>query len=247
MKCVFFLVFAFFPSFVFGQVVVNEIAWMGTEVELVDPKQYWRYEWIELYNITDAPVIVEGWTIELHRAALEFQISLRSTIAPKGYLLAGASDRISNVDINYSNLSGRLANSGQRIVLKNAAGGIIEEIDARENWFDAGDNETKQTMERRDPFKPGNNAENWGTSLNPGGTPKAQNSIFGKRKEAPEKMMPGNPQGLASFEAQTKKDFQTSSFDLINRATLIAAITALLSSLFILGLRLWLRRSSQGL
>jgi len=28
------------------QVVINEIAWMGSPVEGVDVKQWWRYEWI---------------------------------------------------------------------------------------------------------------------------------------------------------------------------------------------------------
>jgi len=28
------------------QVIINEIAWMGTPVEGVDEKQWWRYEWV---------------------------------------------------------------------------------------------------------------------------------------------------------------------------------------------------------
>ena len=36
----------FAPSFAVGQVVINEIAWMGTPVEGVDAKQHWRYEWV---------------------------------------------------------------------------------------------------------------------------------------------------------------------------------------------------------
>ena len=34
------------PLFATAQVVINEIVWMGTPVEGVDAKQWWRYEWI---------------------------------------------------------------------------------------------------------------------------------------------------------------------------------------------------------
>jgi len=43
------------PLFVAAQVIINEIAWMGTPVEGVDAKQYWRYEWVvpqRIKNIT---------------------------------------------------------------------------------------------------------------------------------------------------------------------------------------------------
>jgi len=34
------------PLFVTAQVVITEIAWMGTPVEGVDMKRWWRYEWV---------------------------------------------------------------------------------------------------------------------------------------------------------------------------------------------------------
>jgi len=47
MKAVFFVILVLFvPSFASVQVVINEIAWMGTPVEGVDAKQHWRYEWV---------------------------------------------------------------------------------------------------------------------------------------------------------------------------------------------------------
>ena len=51
------VLFLAIPSFVSAQVVINEIAWMGTPVEGVDTKQYWRYEWVELYNSTNEWVV----------------------------------------------------------------------------------------------------------------------------------------------------------------------------------------------
>ena len=45
-----FLIIVAMPSLASAQVIINEIAWMGTPVEGVDEKQWWRYEWIELFN-----------------------------------------------------------------------------------------------------------------------------------------------------------------------------------------------------
>ena len=160
---------------------MNEIAWMGVPVEGVDQNQWWRYEWIELYNPTDQAVGLEGWVLELWRDKLDFQIPLVGSIPSKGYFLAGSSEKISKGDVNYSNLTGKLVNSGQRLILKDASGKIGEEIDARDGWF-AGDNEEKRTMERWKPADSGNDPKNWATSKNVGGTPKAQNSIFGMAK-----------------------------------------------------------------
>ena len=46
-------------------VVINEIAWMGTEIEGVESKNWWRYEWLELYNNTNQDIDLEGWINEL--------------------------------------------------------------------------------------------------------------------------------------------------------------------------------------
>jgi len=157
--------FFIWPNFCFGasnDVVINEIAWMGTS-------ENWRYEWIELYNNTDQNTSLDSWKIELCRDDLDFTIELLGTI--EDYFLIVASDAIfANYDFNYSNLGGKFNNSGQKIVLKNSQEGIVDEIDcfsSGEGWF-AGDNSTKQTMERT--------TDGWQTSLNPGGTPKALNS-----------------------------------------------------------------------
>ena len=45
------------PFFVLAEqpeksVVINEIAWMGTPVEGVESKQWWRYEWFTLNDLS---------------------------------------------------------------------------------------------------------------------------------------------------------------------------------------------------
>lgn len=151
-----------------GSVVINEIAWMGTEVEGIASGQHWRYEFLELYNPTDSATQLSGWELELYRGQeLFFAVPLEGSIMGNGYVLVGASSAIPGVDINYSNLGGKFVNDGMRVVVKNAAGVVVDEVNALDGW-PAGDNESKRTMERIE--------NGWQTSLAVGGTPRAQNS-----------------------------------------------------------------------
>ncbi|PJB09320.1 hypothetical protein CO121_00545 [bacterium (Candidatus Gribaldobacteria) CG_4_9_14_3_um_filter_36_15] len=172
----------------FLDIIVNEIAWMGVEVEGVESKNWWRYEWLELYNNTNQSISLDGWKIELYRTSLDWGLELKENIPAQSYFLIVASDKIFlNYDLNYSNLGGKLNNSGQKVVLKDAAGTIIDEIDCSSGWF-VGDNKTKQTMERKNPQLEGSDPNNWQTSQNVRGTPKAKNSIV--TIQPPEEILP---------------------------------------------------------
>jgi len=159
-------------------VAINEIAWMGATVDGIDSKDWWRYEWLELYNNTDQPISLEGWKIELYRTTLDWGLELKGSIPAQSYFLIVASDKIfPNYDLNYSNLGGKLNNNGQKIFLKDHLNNIIDEVDCFSSgkWF-AGDNNTKQTMERKNPFSDGNLSANWQNSSLAGGTPRTTNS-----------------------------------------------------------------------
>ncbi len=188
-------------------VVINEIAWMGTEEEGIEPKNWWRYEWLELHNNTKQIISLEGWKIELYRQDLDWVLELTGNIFPNDYFLIVASDKIfSDYDLNYSNLGGKLINSGQKVLLKDNLGNIIDEIDCYSygKWF-AGDNETKQTMERKNSQLSGNNPDNWGTSQDPGGTPKTKNSLASQAE------FPPVPQSEPQGETKTEVTDQTGS------------------------------------
>lgn len=158
-----------------ADVVINEIAWMGTT-------KNWRYEWLELYNNTDNVISLDGWKIELYRTDLDWFLELNGSIPAQEYFLIVASDKIfPDYDLNYSNLGGKFINNGQMILLRDSAEKIIDDIDCSSGWF-TGDNITKQTMERKNFKIPGTDPDNWQTSQNPGGTPKADNSIFTELK-----------------------------------------------------------------
>ena len=166
------------------EVVINEIAWMGTKIENVESKNWWRYEWLELYNNTDQSISLEGWRVELSRTETDWTLNLKGLVGPESYYLIVSSDKISaDYDLSYKNLGGKFNNAGQKIVLRNAEGSVIDSLDchASAKWF-AGNNSTKQTMERKNSLLSGSDANNWQTSQNSGGTPKAPNSLIAGEK-----------------------------------------------------------------
>jgi len=150
---------------------------MGTKIEGVEAKNWWRYEWLELFNPTAHSVSLEGWRIELSRNSLDFTISLKGEIAANDYFLVASSEKIAHYDLNYANLGGKFNNNGQKVVLKNNVGEIVDEVDCFSNgkWF-AGENDLKQTMERKSAFASGSSPSNWQSSAQTGGSPKAENS-----------------------------------------------------------------------
>jgi hypothetical protein len=170
-------------------VVINEIAWMGTKLQEIEQKNWWRYEWFELYNNTDSPIVLDGWNLELYRSDLDWKLELKGTIQPKKYFLVVSSDKISSVfDQNYSNLAGKFVNEGQKVLLRDSSGLIADELDCSGGWF-AGNNEEKLTMERIDSLSPGNNKDNWAQSKNQNGTPGSKN----------------NPMEISELEEKTEK------------------------------------------
>jgi cytosine/adenosine deaminase-related metal-dependent hydrolase len=149
------------PSFAHGQtldVVIHEIAWMGTTTDAND-------EWIELYNPTGGPVSLAGWTLVAADGVPT--ISLAGTIPAGGYFLLERTDDNSvpgiTADLIYS---GALGNTGETLSLRDSKAALQDNVDA---WY-AGNNTTKATMQRVDPALPGTLASNW-TNGPVGGTP----------------------------------------------------------------------------
>lgn len=157
-------------------VVINEIAWMGTEANTAD-------EWIELYNNTHSIINLSGWTLKSQDGTPI--INLSQTIQPKSFYLLERTDNetVPGIDADQF-FTGALGNEGEEIGLYDQNNNLIEKINCTKNeregcknWF-AGENDTKQTMERKNPRSLGNQSESWATSQNVGGTPKAQNSVY---------------------------------------------------------------------
>ncbi|OGZ32088.1 MAG: hypothetical protein A2V69_01315 [Candidatus Portnoybacteria bacterium RBG_13_40_8] len=164
MKNIFFIttflvVFIFVPRTAFGAVAINEVAWMGTNISAND-------EWIELYNNGAEAVNLTGWLLEATDDTPT--INLTGIISANGYFLLERTDDSTIPDITADQIyTGALGNTGEYLKLKDNTNNVVDDLDFTDGW-PAGDNSTKQTMEKT--------ISGWQTSLNSGGTPKAQNS-----------------------------------------------------------------------
>lgn len=149
-------------------VVINEIAWMGTINSAND-------EWIELYNNTENLINLDGWQLLTQDGTPK--INLSGTIPANGFYLLERTDDNTVPAISADKIyTGALGNSGEALELYDNFGNLIDRVDNSSGWL-AGDNKTKQTMERKNPQLEGSNLDNWQTSQNPGGTPRVQNSL----------------------------------------------------------------------
>lgn len=143
-----------------GNVVINEIAWMGTADNS-------NAEWLELKNISSSTMSLAGYQIIDKAEQIEFIFS-RDVILPAGsfYVLARENQGI-NAEAFYS---GILSNSKEGLRLFDKDCNLIDGVLADKNW-PGGDNSTKKTMER-------DVTGLWQTSLTANGTPGKENSVF---------------------------------------------------------------------
>ena len=132
-----------------SDIIINEIAWMGSETSYND-------EWIELYNNTDSAINLEGWILKAADGSPEVKLAGR-LLANDFWALERSKD-----------YAGALNNKGEKLELYDNFGNLIDSVDCGSGWL-AGDNSTKQTMERKAD-------SGWQTSKEAGGTPATKNS-----------------------------------------------------------------------
>ena len=122
-----------------AEVVINEIAWMGTTNSVND-------EWIELHNNGSSSVSLEGWSLVASDGSPN--IPLSGTISAGEYVLLERTD--DNVVPGVTALvlyTGALSNTGEHLKLKNNTDVVIDEINNQSGWI-KGDSTTKHTMQR---------------------------------------------------------------------------------------------------
>ncbi|MCL5733100.1 MAG: lamin tail domain-containing protein [Patescibacteria group bacterium] len=147
------------------QILINEVAWMGTANSAND-------EWIELKNISNQEVDLTGWQIVAKDDSFAIDLSSlkNKKIAPQNFVLLERTDDSSvpnvSADLIYA---GSLANANEGLRIFDANCRLVDEVLANSAW-PAGNNTTKQTMER-DLYGFG-----WHNSAAPLGTPKRENS-----------------------------------------------------------------------
>lgn len=164
--------FLFFNFAYAEDILINEIAWMGTETSAND-------EWIELYNPSSSDISLENYILLLG----EKEIPLKGTIKANGFFILERTDETTlpqiKADLIYT---GSMKNTGMKISLKEEV--LIDEVNFENGWT-VGDNTTKQTAERTE--------SGWQTSSLVGGSPLAKNTSPKKTsslKEVPSQTFP---------------------------------------------------------
>lgn len=157
-----------------GDIVVNEIAWMGTTASTSN-------EWIELYNNTASAVSLTGWTLKA--ADNTPSVTLSGSIGAYGYYLLERTDDDSVPGITADKIyTGAMVDTGEQLVLRDGANTVIDTANQIGSWF-AGTTTGRATMSRTDPHGSGTTASNWHTanaSYTIGlGTPRAANTRGG--------------------------------------------------------------------
>jgi hypothetical protein len=177
------------------QIVINEIAWMGTKDNSND-------EWIELYNPNPESIEITDWQIVFYPLINEepriSKISVLDNATPlvEGmtyFLLERTDDQtISDIEADYVfTLQYGLNDGGGILELRDKEDNLVDKVDTSGGWF-AGDKEKRISMERVDVAKSGSDPNNWannnlitrngfdsvGNKIN--GTPKAENSVSKK-------------------------------------------------------------------
>lgn len=133
-------------------VVINEIAWAGTEASPFD-------EWIELHNNIDTTISLDDWTLTAKDGTPT--VTLSGSIKPNAYFLLERTDEntISNITSDQI-YTGGLGNDGESLVLKDASGNIIDTANHAGEAWPAGEN--FKSMNRIDPTVE-DTPDNWWT------------------------------------------------------------------------------------
>ncbi|MBN1488214.1 MAG: DUF11 domain-containing protein, partial [Anaerolineae bacterium] len=170
----------------YGVVVINEIAWAGTQAATYD-------EWIELYNTTGYTINLSMWQLEASDYGPD--IPLSGTIPPHNYYLLERGDdtTIQNITANLVYGSNyyiwALSNDGEALTLTNATGEVIDRVNTRSRpWPGGHAAPAYTTMERINAQVDGDRIANWATFTGPGngldaagnpvqGTPNRRNSV----------------------------------------------------------------------
>ncbi len=151
-------------------VVINEIMYDSS------------IEYVELYNPSGLPVDVAGWTLsdsDEEDTLSGFNggttvIPANSYAVVTGTGAAIAADAI-HLITNDGDIGDGLSDTGEALYLNDISNNLIDSV----NYSDAWGGDTGSSLERVDPLGASNDGRNWAAGIHEGGTPGAQNSIYG--------------------------------------------------------------------
>lgn len=137
------------PAGANAQVIISEIAWMGTDA----PTNAHYCEWVELFNAGTEAVSLSGW--KLATADGGMNASLTGSIDPGAYILVerytanACPDPVAGIDGISVPFGSGLANAGETLLLRSSSA-EIDRVDAASGWEETvgGDAAHKYTAQR---------------------------------------------------------------------------------------------------
>ncbi len=136
-----------------AQVVVSELAWMGSTGSSND-------EWIELHNTGGLDIDLSGWTLAATDGTPS--IALSGTLSAYGYFLLERTDDTTVpgvvADLIYS---GAMENGGEMLELRDGGSALVDAV----NGWHAGDKTGRASMSRIDSLAASNDPLNWESAL----------------------------------------------------------------------------------
>jgi hypothetical protein len=145
------------------EIIFNEVAWMGTPSSSAA-------EWMEIKNNSASDVDLSGWEAMNASGKIKIVFGDGDAIAPEGLFLLSRGNPVPTSSAASQKIyAGDLVNTGDVLALMDPQCNISDYLDASKGW-PAGNNTTKQTMERDA------DGSGWHASALPGGTPGAENS-----------------------------------------------------------------------
>lgn len=109
-----------------AQVLLSEIAWMGTDS---DP----AHEWIELYNFSASSTDLSGWTLASEDGSLSLNLS--GVLSPHGVVLLERETDEAVPGITAELIySGEMPDTGADLSLKDPEGNVVDVANGGNNW-----------------------------------------------------------------------------------------------------------------
>ncbi len=144
------------------RVVISEVAWAGTQASPTD-------EWIELYNASDQPVDLTGWTLIFGEVEVALGHAADPLLPAGGFFLLERTDDDAVVGVPADLIyTGSLGNAGGIVRLLDPTGDEVDTANGgQEEGWASGTTGTSEppfaTMERVDPSGP-DTPSNWRTN-----------------------------------------------------------------------------------
>lgn len=159
------------------QIVINEILYRREAAG--------KPEFIELFNMGDEPVSLDGW--QLQDSETSSRLPAGAVIQPGGYLVFTDQKPFANTSENIIHLGSwpGFSNAGDAVVLKNSTGLTADSVSYVPEWTRprAGPG---ISLERKDPSALSHDPSNWALSLHPrGATPGEINTVFEVDRSGP--------------------------------------------------------------